>query len=270
MAKALRKLRTIVKRQIISALQIITFVFVAAIAYVSVIHFVGGLADAQYIPAAGAGPVGSTGATGVTGASGPTGSTGSVGATGATGATGPGTLNTGTVPQSVYYSGVSALSGTFYPAPFISNGLISTGALTGANFYEPVGSAVTGATGSLSSSGSGAKFTIFDHACQVQRIAFYSDVGPGGAANAATIKATLVSQTFTPGTPAAFSTGGFSQIDTLATATITGTASFNSVITSFTATPLTIPANTYVAWSWLIGGVTTTASVEVWASLDCR
>lgn len=237
MAKALRKLRTIVKRQIISALQIITFVFVAAIAYVSVIHFVGGLADAQYIPAAGAGP---------------------------------GTLNTGTVPQSVYYSGVSALSGTFYPAPFISNGLISTGALTGANFYEPVGSAVTGATGSLSSSGSGAKFTIFDHACQVQRIAFYSDVGPGGAANAATIKASLVSQTFTPGTPAAFSTGGFSQIDTLATATITGTASFNSVITSFRATPLTIPANTYVAWSWLIGGVTTTASVEVWASLDCR
>lgn len=219
-------------------------IFLFALAYVGVITFIGGNVQAQLKPPSGKG------------------ATGAKGSTGSTGATGP--ICGSTTQVIVNLNG--ACSGSFYPASLVTTPTLSTGTTSGTVGYVGIN-----ATNGLAFNNTAVRYLLFDRTCNVQRVSVYSDVGPGGIANAATETIALVAFSFAPGTASNWALASYALVDSSINITATGLTPFNSVITSFSTSPLTIPANSLLAWRSTVGGGTaTTNAMNLGMSFTCE
>lgn len=182
---------------------------------------------------------------------------------GATGATGP---ICGSTTQAIVNLSGSCV-GTYYPNPIFGSFDMASATASGTtNYIAPYISGIA-----LASAAVAAKYLMLDRACNVKRWAIYSDVGPGGTPTSATVTLSLVAYQFTPGTGSAFSATSYAGIDADASTSASGTTPVDAVITTFTANPLTIPANSYVGIEAVTsGGVATTNQMNFGSLLLCE
>lgn len=115
------------------------------------------------------------------------------------------------------------------------------------------------------------RYMLLDRACTVQRVAMYTDVGPGGVGNAASVTLKIVIQSFTPGTAAAFTNAAYTALDANISFSSLGLTVIDSSVTMFATTPLVIPANSLIAVQAVTaGGVASTAAVNVGYQMDVQ